>query len=267
MSAPARIRVIVAVIALAAAAVVAGVVYATRQDPAQPKARCKNGVAAVFYTPSKNTATVRNALSKGPRRAARALEALADEHPKDPVVQFNYATALYCGGFDAEALQAYRKAKRAGRDTRYEVTADVILHPQFFSEGGYPPFVYSGGDALLVQGQIAQRNYHQHTAERIWARAAKLHPNDADAQVAAAVGRFDMDNLSASFSRLGPLVKRFPKSQTVRFHLGLLLVWTGQAKQAIKELRLAHQLDPGTAMGQQAAKLVAGVAKTGTRSP
>jgi predicted Zn-dependent protease len=267
MSAPARIRVIVAVIALAAAAVVAGVVYATRQDPAQPKARCKNGVAAVFYTPSKNTATVRNALSKGPRRAARALEALADEHPKDPVVQFNYATALYCGGFDAEALQAYRKAKRAGRDTRYEVTADVILHPQFFSEGGYPPFVYSGGDALLVQGQIAQRNYHQHTAERLWARAAKLHPNDADAQVAAAVGRFDMDNLSASFSRLGPLVKRFPKSQTVRFHLGLLLVWTGQAKQAIKELRLAHQLDPGTAMGQQAAKLVAGVAKTGTRSP
>jgi predicted Zn-dependent protease len=267
MSAPARIRVIVAVIALAAAAVVAGVVYATRQDPAQPKARCKNGVAAVFYTPSKNTATVRNALSKGPRRAARALEALADEHPKDPVVQFNYATALYCGGFDAEALQAYRKAKRAGRDTRYEVTADVILHPQFFSEGGYPPFVYSGGDALLVQGQIAQRNYHQHTAERLWARAAKLHPNDADAQVAAAVGRFDMDNLSASFSRLGPLVKRFPKSQTVRFHLGLLLVWTGQAKQAIKELRLAHQLDPGTAMGQQAARLVAGVAKTGTRSP
>jgi len=260
-------RVIVAVIALAAAAVVAGVVYAMRQDPAQPKARCKNGVAAVFYTPSKNAATVRDALSKGPKRAARALEALANEHPKDPVVQFNYATALYCGGFDAEALQAYRKAKKAGRDTRYEVTADVILHPQFFSEGGYPPFVYSGGDALLVQGQIAQRNYHQHTAERLWARAAMLHPNDADAQVAAAVGRFDMDNLSASFSRLGPLVKRFPKSQTVRFHLGLLLVWTGQAKQAVKELRLAHQLGPRTAMGQQAAKLVAGVAKTGTRSP
>ena len=260
-------RVIVAVIALAAAAVVAGVVYATRQDPAQPKARCKNGVAAVFYTPSQNAATVRDALSKGPKRAARALEALANEHPKDPVVQFNYATALYCGGFDAEALQAYRKAKKAGRDTRYEVTADVILHPQFFSEGGYPPFVYSGGDALLVQGQIAQRNYHQHTAERLWARAAMLHPNDADAQVAAAVGRFDMDNLSASFSRLGPLVKRFPKSQTVRFHLGLLLVWTGQAKQAVKELRLAHQLGPRTAMGQQAAKLVAGVAKTGTRSP
>ena len=267
MSAQARMRAIVVVAALVAAATVAGVVYATRQDPAQPSAHCRNGVAATFYTPSTNTPAVRAALRQGPKRAARALEVLAVEQPKDPLVQFNYATALYCGGFDAEALQAYRKAKRAGRDTRYEVTADVILHPQFFSEGGYPPFVYSGGDALLVQGQIAQRNYHQHTAERLWARAAKLHPNDADAQVAAAVGRFDKDNLSASFSRLGPLVKRFPKSQTVRFHLGLLLVWTGQAKQAIKELRLAHQLDPGTAMGQQAAKLVAGVAKTGTRSP
>ena len=50
-----------------------------------------------------------------------------------------------------------------------------------------------------------------------------------------------MDDLSASFSRLGPLVKRFPKSQTVRFHLGLLLAWTGQGTLAVKEFKAAQR--------------------------
>src|SRR6185437_4619234 len=137
-----------------------------------------------------------------------------------------------------EAVQAFRKAKKNGRDTRYRVVVDNLLHPQYFKDG-YPPFQYAGRDPLLIEGQVAQRNNHNETAERLWSRAAKLHPNDADAQVAAAVGRFDMDDLNASFSRLGPLVKRFPRSQTVRYHLGLLLAWTGQGALAVKEFRAA----------------------------
>jgi predicted Zn-dependent protease len=117
---------------------------------------------------------------------------------------------------------------------------------------------------LLVQGQIQQRQFHQETAERLWAKAARLHPNDPDAQVAAAVGRFDMDDLSASFSRLGPLVKRFPKSQTVRFHLGLLLAWTGQRDLAVKEFRAARALGPGTRFGRESATFLAGLTSTGT---
>src|SRR5204863_1253830 len=140
------------------------------------------------------------------------------------------------------------------------------LHPQFFSQG-YPPFVSASRDPLLVQGEILQRAGHEHSAERVFARAALLHPHDDEAQVAAAVARFDMDDLSASFSRLGPLVRRFPTSQTVRFHLGLLLVWTGQAKQAVVELRLAHRLGAQTEMGKEAAKLLAGVVTTGTSAP
>jgi predicted Zn-dependent protease len=257
-------RAIVAVAAIAAAAVVAGVVYATRQDPAQPKVLCKRaGLFLVQGVTSPHLAAVRDAMAKPARTAARELEPLADQNPKDPVVQYNDGAALFCAGYVNEATVALRRAKKAGRNTQYEVQADTILHPQFL-QSGYPPFVYTGHETLLVQGQIAQRNYHQHTAERLWARAARLHPNDPDAQVAAAVGRFDMDDLSASFSHLGPLVKRFPKSQSVRFHLGLLLAWTGQAKQALVELRLAHQLGPGTAMGKAAAKLLAGVAKSGT---
>ena len=260
-------RAIVAVIAVAAAAVVAGVVYATRQDPAQPKARCEKDVGALIVpgVASRYVGAVRTAMSKRPARAARAIEALAVEHPKDAVVQFNYGLALYCGSFDAEAIQALRKAKKDGRDTRYEVAADDILHPQYFQDG-YPLFQYAGHDPLLIQGQVVQRNYHQRTAERLWARAATLHPNDPEAQVAAAVGRFDMDDLNASFSRLGPLVKRFPRSQSVRFHLGLLLAWTGQGTLAVKEFKLAHQLGPATTFGKEANAFLVRLAGSGTKT-
>lgn len=265
MSPANRLRLLVVLIALAAAATVAGVVYATRQDPSQPKAVCKTSKAYVVPgVPSTHVAAVRAAFAKGAKKAAVLLEPLAQESPKDAVVAFNDGLALYCAGYPNEAATAFERAKKVGANTFYRVQADLLLHPQFFQSGGYPPFEYSGRDTLLIQGQIAQRAYHQVTAEQLWALAAKLHPNDPDALVAAAVGRFDMDDLSASFSRLGPLAKRFPESQTVRFHLGLLLVWTGQRTQAIVELRAAEKLGPQTALGKQAAKLLTGIEQGGS---
>jgi Flp pilus assembly protein TadD len=260
-------RAIVAVAALAAAAAVAGVVYATRQDPTQPKVLCKKhpAVQVVPGVPSPYLGAVRTAFAKGPVSAARALEGLANEHPKDPVVQFNQATALLCAGYVAEATQGYRRAKKAGRDTYYEIKADNLLHPQYF-DNGYPPLVYEGHDSLLIQGQLEQRRFHQHSAERLYAKAARLHPNDADSQVAAAVGRFDMDNLNASFSRLGPLVKRFPRSQTVRFHLGLLLAWTGQRALAVKEFRAARELGAKTTLGTEADAFLVRLGSSGSSS-
>jgi predicted Zn-dependent protease len=141
----------------------------------------------------------------------------------------------------------------------------VILHPQFFSQG-YPPFQSQSHDPLLVRGAILQRAGHQHSAERAWSRAARLHPNSDQAQVAAAVGLFDMDHLSASFSKLGPLVRRFPKSQSVRYHLGLLLAWTGQRKQATTEFRLARSLGPTTELGKEANTFLGGLVTGGTKS-
>lgn len=251
MSPTARVRLVVLVAAAAAAAVVAGVVYATRQDPAQPKVVCRAKPLVVPGVRSGNVAAVRAAMAQPSRAAARALEPLAQAHPDDPVVLFNDALALYCGGYPAEAATAFAQAKKAGYDTYYEVESDVLLHPQFFQQG-YPPFQYTGRDRLLLAGAIEQRAYHQHSAEKLWARAARLHPDDDLAQVAAAVGRFDMSDLNASFSRLGPLVKRFPRSQAVRFYLGLLLAWTGQRDQAVIEFRAARKLGPATSLGKQA---------------
>jgi len=259
-------RLVVGVAAVAAAGVVAGVVLATRQDPAQPKAACKTSQAVIVRgVPSTHLAAVRAAFAHGAKRAALALEPLAQQSPNDAVVAFNDAIALYCAGYPAEATDAFERAKKAGRNTYYAVKADNLLHPQFFQEG-YPPFDYAGGDPLLVQGQLAQRQYHQLTAEKLWAKDAKLHPGSDVAQVAAAVGLFDMDNPSASFSKLGPLVKRFPKSQSVRFHLGLMLVWIGQRDQALSELRAAVGLGPRTSLGKQAQRLVSSIEAGGTSS-
>ena len=265
MSPSKRVRLVVAAIAVVTAGVVVAVVYATRQDPAQPHALCKERPRpfVVPGTPTANVGRVRAAFAHGPKDAARALEQLAQEAPGDPVVQFNFGTALYCAGYAADAEEAFRAAKKAGRDTFYEVQSDVVLHPQFFSQG-YPPFQSDSRDPLLVRGEILQRNGHQHSAERVFARAARLHPQSDEAQVAAAVARFDMDDLSAAFSRLGPLVRRFPHSQTVRYHLGLLLAWTGQRDTAVGEFRRARALGPQTRLGRAATTFLGGLVAHGT---
>jgi predicted Zn-dependent protease len=267
MSPANRVRLIVGLVALLAAGIVVGVVYATRQSPAQPTAQCKERPKPFIVpgTPTANVAAVRAALAHPPVDAARALEQLAFVAPKDPVVQFNYGTSLFCAGFVTDAVQAFRAAKQAGRDTLYEIQADVLLHPQYFSQG-YPPFQTQSHDPLLIRGAILQRQGHQHSAERQFAQAAKLHPGSDEAQVAAAVGRFDMDNLSASFSKLGPLVRRFPRSQSVRYHLGLLLAWTGQRDQAITEFRLARSLGRKTTLGKDADSFLRGLVTGGTKS-
>ena len=267
MSAVKRVRLLVAVIAVVVAGVVAGVVLATRQDPVQPVAQCKQRPKALIVpgVTSRNVAAVRSALATPPKQAAELLEPLSQQWPNDPVVQFNFGTALFCAGYVDDAEQAFRQAKKAGYDTYYEIQADTILHPQFFQQG-YPIFEPQGNDPLLIQGVLLQRRGKQHSAEKLYARAARLHPGDDEAQVAAAVGRFNEDNLSASFSRLGPLVKRFTHSQSVRYHLGLLLAWTGQRDQAVKEFRLARKLNPRSTLGRQSSTFLRGLVPGGTSS-
>ncbi len=216
---------------------------------------------------TQRAAAVRAAMTLPAKRAALALEPVAQDAAGDPVVQFNYGVALFCAGYLTEAGQAFRAAKTAGRNTLYEMRADEILHPQYFTpnDGLYPVFQPSGSDPLLLRGVIQQRQGHQHSAERLYRQAARQRPNDDESQVAAAVGLFDEDNLSASFSRLGPLVKRFPRSPSVRYHLGLLLAWTGQRDQAIAEFRQARSLGAGTGLGRQAGVFLDGLVTNGTK--
>jgi predicted Zn-dependent protease len=116
----------------------------------------------------------------------------------------------------------------------------------------------------LLYGVALQHLEHQLSALREFEAAAALAPNDPEPQVAAAVGMFDKAQPSRTFSRLGPLAKRFPHSQTVRFHLGLCLLWLGSVKEAKRQLRLAQAAGPRTALGIQSARFLDQLAGVGT---
>jgi hypothetical protein len=68
------------------------------------------------------------------------------------------------------------------------------------------------------------------------------------------VGRFDKDHPERAFSRLGPLTRRFPRASTVRFHLGLLLLWLGQVHEGTRQLRLARAEAPRSPLGEEASE-------------
>ena len=93
--------------------------------------------------------------------------------------------------------------------------------------------------------------------------AAREAPGDAEAQVAAAVGRFDKARPADAFSRLGPLTRRFPDTATVRFHLGLLLLWSGEVKEARTQLVRATTVEPGSPLALEARKYLDTLDKAG----
>ena len=181
------------------------------------------------------------------------------------------------------ALAAWREARDVEPDTPYAVRADDLIHPEFAP--GLPTFVPSfpytieGGTPAaqlevlradrsargrLLYGIALQRLGRPVSAARAFAEALRLEPDDVDALVADAVGRYDKSNPAAAFSRLGPLSRRFPRAATVRFHLGVLLLWQGDVKEAKRQLRLARAADPGSRIAREAGRYLAELAKVGT---
>src|SRR5919197_1221772 len=165
-------------------------------------------------------ARVGAALARWPRATITELDGLARAHPRSAFVRLHLGLALLWARRNAEARQAWRTAERVAPDSPSAVRAETLLHPQF-------------------------------------AAAAALAPREPEARVAAAVGLFDKERPALAFSRLGPLSKTFPRAQTVRFHLGLLLLWIGQVQTAKEELRLAHAEGPKTLLGSEAQALLA----------
>ena len=263
MSQRLQLALTVAAVAVTAVGGVVGVTLATRDHPAtlhpQPG---KPPVSTKL--PGKLGAEIRAAIATWPHGSLPKLETLAQSHGRNPMVQLYLGIGLLWAGYtgDAQAALEQVKKKGIGYDTQWEVSADTILHPQYAPND--PIFSPITSNALLERGSRLQSAGHQHSAERVYVRAAQLAPNDPQAQVAAAVGLFDKDNLTAAFSHLGPLVKRFPKSQIVRFYLGFLLAWTDQRDPAIVQFRKAIGLGPKTPLGHEAKAFVDRVTAGGT---
>jgi tetratricopeptide (TPR) repeat protein len=235
---------------------------------------------AIFARYRSLQARVGQAFSRWPDGTIVEVSELAGSHPRSAFGDLHLGLAYFWAGRGQEALAAWRAALRVQPDSASAVRADDLLHPDFAQ--GIPVFVPTfapppgleklsppkqlaalraaaqrpDAHAKLLYGIALQRLGHPLSAERQYAAAARIAPADAEAQVARAVGRFSKSNPSRAFSQLGPLTRRFPSAATVRFHLGLLLLWTGRVELARKELRLAVRDDPDGPLGREAKRFL-----------
>lgn len=229
-------------------------------------------------------ARVGAALASWPEGLDR-LEQLAGLHPRSAVVQLHLGLARFWAG-RSNAIEAWREAARVEPDTVYAIVAGDLLHPNYAQ--GLPVFVPSfelpgritaarlasleraaaqgRTRDLLAYGVALQALGRPLSAQRVYDRAARAAPGDAEAQVAAAVARFDKDEPAAAFSRLGPLGRRFPAEPTVRFHLGLLLLWSGEVEEARVQLERATRLKPGSRLAREAAAYLERLDELGSSS-
>jgi Flp pilus assembly protein TadD len=261
-----RVIVVVAAAAVGLAAVAIGVTLATRTD--LPRTRARRPPLAQDPTAAPDVRRqLRDALDAWPAGTVRRLRILAEQHPRSALVRLELGIALAFSGRDADAEAAWRAAERVQPDSPSAVRAEDLRHPR--TPPGRPPFVPSfsrartRAEAHLARGVQFQAALRPVSAAREFAAAARLEPEDPDARVADAVGRYDKDAPARAFSRLGPLVRVFPHAQTVRFHLGLLLIYLNDFEQARRELRAARAEGPRTRLGRQAEKLL----EAGARRP
>lgn len=263
MSARLRVWLAVAVAAVAAAGAAVGVTLATRTHV--PKTT-PPPLAVDPTAPPAVLSEVRAALHAWPNATVARLRVAVDEHPGSALVRFELGLAFAAGGDLQGARRAWRDAARVQPDSPSAVYAENALHPG--TPRNNPPFVPSFTVAhtrvqrILVRGVELQAALRPVSAERAFAAAARLSPGDPEAQVAAAVGLYDKDRPQLAFSRLGPLVRRFPHAQTVRFHLGLLLIFLREVPLARHELALARAEGPKTPLGKRAELLLRASRKT-----
>lgn len=213
------------------------------------------------------------------------VEQLGALYPRSSLVQLHVGLARYWAG-EQGSLDAWREARDVEPDTPYAVRAGDLLHPELAP--GLPVFqptrtlpAAAAGEtparqlALLragarsrrglryelLYGVALQRLGHPVSARRAYSAAARAHPGDPEALVADAVGRYSKESAVEAFSRLGPLSRRFPGAATVRFHLGLLLLWQGDVQGARKQLRQARAEEPGSRIAVEAGRYLDELAK------
>ena len=225
-------------------------------------------------------ARVGAAFARWPDRTVPVLARLASGHPRSALVRLHLGLALLWAGNREEAVRSWRAARRAQPDSLSAIRADDLLHPNF--PRGLPVFVpsfppprwitslrpaqqvsalarASRGDGVrekLLYGVALQRLGLPLSARRQFAAAAAAAPRNVEAQVADAVGRFEKSRPSVAFSRLGPLAGRHPRSPTVRFHLGLLLLWLGELDDARVQLAACRAAAPDSLLGREAARFL-----------
>src|SRR6478736_4054236 len=202
--------------------------------------------AAVFGRYRSLEAQVGSALAAWPSGTIARLENLQAAHRRSALVALHLGLAYYWDRRNEDALAAWRSA---ARQQFAALRTDAAR---------------GGAHARILYGTALQQLGRPLSAEREFAAAARLAPDDADARVAEAVGRFDKAEPARAFGKLGPLTRAFPQAQTVRFHLGLLLLWSAQLKEARQQLLRAQRQARNSLLGKQATQYLAAIGRIGT---
>jgi len=244
---------------------------------------------AVFSRQGSLEARIGVAFSRWPDGTLDRLKQLVAARPASATAQLHLGLAQYWSGRIGDAVASWRRAQEVQPDTPAALHAEDLLHPNF--PRGRPPFVPSeplppalarlapaaelaalaraarrpDPRAKLLYGAALQQLGRPVSAERQFTAAARLAPEDAEARVAAAVGRFTKDAPQRTFSRLGPLTRAFPHAPTVRFHLGVALLWLGELREARRQLRLARAEAPNSSLGKEARRFLHRLASVGTK--
>ena len=237
--------------------------------------------AALFARYHSLEAQLGSAFAAWKQNGLATVQQLADAHPGSSVALLHLGIAEYWAGQNADAVAAWDKAANVGADSPYGVKAEDLLHPTLKIPGlpylvldfAAPPAIHNlpgtqqlaalaraaakpNARAKLLYGSALWALQRPLSAEQQFEAAAKLAPHDPVARTAAAVGAFTKANPVKAFSRLGPLTGVFPRAAVVRFHLGLLLLWSGERKKAVEQLRLAAADQPSSSYAEDARRLL-----------
>jgi len=238
--------------------------------------------------PESLEAAVGAAVSAWPDGTLERLRELEASHPDSALVHLHLGLALYAEGQQDEAAAEWRQAVEVEPDSQSAVRAGDVLHPDmapglpsFFTTLEPPPGLTGkspqeqldgfeaaarggGADQWILYGAALQRVGKPISARAAFDRALEIAPDRLDAKVAAAVGRFDKDDPSAAFSRLGPLARDNPDSALVRFHLGVLLLWIRDVQDARAQLEKAAATMPVSLYSREAKSLLSRLEGIGT---
>lgn len=238
--------------------------------------------------PASVEAKVGAAIARWPNGTVDRLRALTASHPDSALVRLHLGLSLYASGDDASASAQWREAEQRDPDSPSALRAEDLLHPDmapgrpfFYPASAAPPAIVKlppaeqlqelrraavrgGAEENLLYGVALQRIGRPVSALAAFDHALAVEPQSVAAQVAAAVGRFDKDDPAAAFSRLGPLARAHPRAAVVRFHLGLLLLWIRDVKDARTQLQRAADVDRRGIYGREARGLLSRLELIGT---
>ena len=236
--------------------------------------------ALVRENPDSVEAAIGQAVASWPDGTLDELGAIAADHPSSAVALLNLGLARYAAGDPNGAQEDWREAQERDPDSPAALRAEDLLNPH--SPPGRPQFLVEHVPRRLVRMSLDERLAtlrrtaqdrgnvedwilygsaletigHRESARRAYDQAVEAGPERLDALVAAAVARFDKDDPSAAFSRIGPLAPKHPDAAIVRFHLGLMLLWLPDLKEARSQLERAAAIDPNGFYGRQAARVL-----------